>query len=296
MPAVDVNKDYYGLLGLQRPGWSTFVPVTEVRTAYYRLAKELHPDKTGGDVEGEEKFKLVLEAYQVLSDDALRKEYEQKRALLEPFSKVNLTTPNRPSERPPFYSPPAPFPFSFPTSKPPQPPPPPPPPPHEYQFQLPNQRTPDLDPSFDFKIFPTQRYFKIAANSLRPTDYITRLRKQLNTNRDERRKAQLLLNVAHVDLSREPPYLRTARTEALERQMLEQRAWAVWWETEGVRVEKWIGGHVIRARQCKEEWKREVREREAKRERERERVKTMARGGRVEVLEIGDSDDDGDEF
>lgn len=75
MPAINPNKDYYTILQLSE----CQVPVKEIRNAYYRLAKELHPDRTGGDEAAAEQFKQVLEAYEVLSDEDLRTQYDEMR-------------------------------------------------------------------------------------------------------------------------------------------------------------------------------------------------------------------------
>jgi uncharacterized membrane protein YsdA (DUF1294 family) len=63
-------KDYYAILGVPRNATPE-----EIREAYRRLAKEYHPDKNPSP-EAEERFKLVNEAYQVLSDPAKRAEYD----------------------------------------------------------------------------------------------------------------------------------------------------------------------------------------------------------------------------
>lgn len=62
-------KDYYNLLGVAR----TATP-DEIKRAYRRLAHKYHPDKAGGN---EEQFKEVNEAYQVLSDQEKRSQYDQ---------------------------------------------------------------------------------------------------------------------------------------------------------------------------------------------------------------------------
>ncbi len=46
----------------------------EIKKAYRRLAHKYHPDKKNGD---ETKFKEVNEAYQILSDDGKKKQYDQ---------------------------------------------------------------------------------------------------------------------------------------------------------------------------------------------------------------------------
>lgn len=62
------TKDYYSVLGLDKNASKD-----DIKKAFYKLASKLHPDKKGGD---EAKFKEVNEAYQVLSDDKKRKEYD----------------------------------------------------------------------------------------------------------------------------------------------------------------------------------------------------------------------------
>ncbi|MEA3076809.1 MAG: molecular chaperone DnaJ [Actinomycetota bacterium] len=66
------EKDYYKVLGV--PDKATH---EEIRAAYRKLSKKLHPD-SGGD---EERFKEVSAAYDVLGDKAKRKEYDDVRRL-----------------------------------------------------------------------------------------------------------------------------------------------------------------------------------------------------------------------
>ena len=72
--SYDYRKDYYRILGVTRSATPT-----DVKRAYYNLAKLFHPDKNAGDVAKAEKFKEVLEAYEVLSDSFARRSYEDAR-------------------------------------------------------------------------------------------------------------------------------------------------------------------------------------------------------------------------
>jgi len=63
--------DYYEILGVERDANKA-----EVKTAFRRLARELHPDVNNHDPEAEEKFKAAAEAYEVLSDPEQRRAYD----------------------------------------------------------------------------------------------------------------------------------------------------------------------------------------------------------------------------
>lgn len=62
-------KDYYQILGVSKGAGAD-----DIKKAYRKLAHEHHPDKQGGN---EAKFKEINEAYQVLSDDKKRQQYDQ---------------------------------------------------------------------------------------------------------------------------------------------------------------------------------------------------------------------------
>lgn len=63
--------DYYEILGVARDANKA-----EVKTAFRRLARELHPDVNNHDPEAEDKFKQAAEAYEVLSDPERRRVYD----------------------------------------------------------------------------------------------------------------------------------------------------------------------------------------------------------------------------
>jgi len=64
-------RDYYEVLGVPRSAQDT-----EIKKAFRRLARELHPDVNAHDPEAEEKFKEAAEAYEVLSDAERRRLYD----------------------------------------------------------------------------------------------------------------------------------------------------------------------------------------------------------------------------
>ncbi len=77
MSAKDyVEKDYYAALGVAKDA-----DAATIKKAYRKLARDLHPDKNPGDAAAENRFKEVSEAYDVLSDPAKRKEYDEARTL-----------------------------------------------------------------------------------------------------------------------------------------------------------------------------------------------------------------------
>ncbi len=66
------KRDYYEVLGVGRDA-----DADAIKRAYRKLAVQFHPDKNPGNVEAEEKFKEITEAYEVLSDPQKRQRYDQ---------------------------------------------------------------------------------------------------------------------------------------------------------------------------------------------------------------------------
>lgn len=71
MPEI---KDYYKILGVGEGA-----SAAEIKKAYRKLAREYHPDRNPDKPGAEERFKEIQEAYDVLSDEQKRKEYDQRR-------------------------------------------------------------------------------------------------------------------------------------------------------------------------------------------------------------------------
>jgi molecular chaperone DnaJ len=69
---MPTTRDYYEILSVERTA-----DADEVKRAYRRLALKYHPDRNPDDAEAEAKFKEAAEAYEVLSDEAKRKVYDQ---------------------------------------------------------------------------------------------------------------------------------------------------------------------------------------------------------------------------
>src|SRR5947209_2441430 len=69
---MSATRDYYDVLGVSRDASDA-----EIKKAFRRLARELHPDVNSHDPQAEAKFKEAAEAYEVLSDAERRATYDR---------------------------------------------------------------------------------------------------------------------------------------------------------------------------------------------------------------------------
>ncbi|UQN31131.1 DnaJ C-terminal domain-containing protein [Brachybacterium kimchii] len=71
-----LEKDFYAVLGVSKDA-----SAQEIKKAYRKKARDLHPDRHADDPTAEDRFKEVGEAYSVLSDDEQREQYDAIRAM-----------------------------------------------------------------------------------------------------------------------------------------------------------------------------------------------------------------------
>jgi curved DNA-binding protein CbpA len=87
-------RDLYRILGI--PDNAT---MADVKSAYRRLAKLYHPDLNPGSRHSEERFKEILDAYTVLSDEELRAQYDRKRMFGSSPTGAYSAPPHQPNEK-----------------------------------------------------------------------------------------------------------------------------------------------------------------------------------------------------
>ena len=68
----NLKSDYYSVLGVAKDASQK-----DIKKAYFQLAKKYHPDTNTGDTNASSKFQEVSEAYEVLSDEEKRAQYDQ---------------------------------------------------------------------------------------------------------------------------------------------------------------------------------------------------------------------------
>lgn len=66
------KRDYYEVLGVTKSSTAD-----EIKKAYRKVAMQFHPDRNPGDKAAEEKFKEAAEAYEILSDQDKRAQYDR---------------------------------------------------------------------------------------------------------------------------------------------------------------------------------------------------------------------------
>lgn len=84
-------KDYYKILGVPRNA-----SAKDIKKAYYQLAKKYHPDTNKDEPSAQKNFQDVSEAYEVLSDESKRSDYDQSgSASQDPFSQARRSGQRR---------------------------------------------------------------------------------------------------------------------------------------------------------------------------------------------------------
>lgn len=71
-----LDKDFYKVLGVDKTATEK-----EITKSYRALARQYHPDANPDDAKAEERFKEISAAYDIVGDEAKRKEYDEMRRL-----------------------------------------------------------------------------------------------------------------------------------------------------------------------------------------------------------------------
>src|SRR5262245_40089955 len=90
MSQFDSNKDYYGVLGVDKDASQI-----EIERQYKREAAKHHPDRGGT----EERMKSLNEAYSVLRDVSLRSSYDEQRLARRPHAPQGFAPVTTPTAR-----------------------------------------------------------------------------------------------------------------------------------------------------------------------------------------------------
>src|SRR5579862_7449505 len=72
MMVVMAKRDYYDILGVTKKA-----SADEIRKAHRKLVLKFHPDRNRDNKQAEERFKEIQEAYDILSDETKRKQYDE---------------------------------------------------------------------------------------------------------------------------------------------------------------------------------------------------------------------------
>ncbi len=81
-------SDYYGILNLNQSASQD-----DIKQSFRRLALEHHPDKNRNSEESRRRFMEVVEAYEILSDNQSRKEYDRMYEYRNDFNPTREWTP-----------------------------------------------------------------------------------------------------------------------------------------------------------------------------------------------------------
>lgn len=72
--------DFYDVLGIKQNATST-----DIKKAFRNLALKHHPDKNGNSEESKTIFMNIVEAYEILSDESSRRQYDQRIQTINKF-------------------------------------------------------------------------------------------------------------------------------------------------------------------------------------------------------------------